>query len=86
MVLRYSYLKSSAPRDRLKAFITDVKKFQKNMKGYVLHDQDSKDAEFSSFLQEVDPTLLKKFFPEWCGYFSNYHDVDEFCEAVPRMV
>ncbi|CAN5304823.1 hypothetical protein BH10PSE19_BH10PSE19_10490 [soil metagenome] len=86
VILRYSFLKSGEIKDRAAAFIMDVEKYERStgtQGGYSHYsDREDLDLELSSFIQEVDPNILEHFFPEWCSYFSDYHEVEGYCQTA----
>lgn len=73
--------KSNNIRERATAFIMDMEKYKKLIYrgSYRNLPLSEKELELSSFLQEVDPNILQVFFPEWCDYFSQYHQVENYC-------
>lgn len=85
-IVRYNFLKSEDIKDKAKAFIHDAEAFKESMgpKGGYSHYSAAEDLglELSSFIQEIDPGILKSFFPEWCNYFSRYHQVNDYCKAT----
>lgn len=80
LVIKYSHCKAATPRDLAEAFFKDVEGYQ-DFKDtpYQKYTDYDKALELSSFIQEIEPTVLQTFFHEWCEYFSNYHNVKNYC-------
>lgn len=75
------YSKSGNLSARAAAFIRQIEGYKVQIyKGAYRHlPLPEKELELSSYLQEIEPDILKVFFPEWCNYFSKYHQVEDYC-------
>ncbi|HVV69766.1 MAG TPA: hypothetical protein VHE99_12180 [Gammaproteobacteria bacterium] len=75
------YSKSGNLKERAAEFIRQIEGYKIQIyKGAYRHlPLSEKELELSSYLQEIEPDILKVFFPEWCDYFSKYHKVEDYC-------
>ncbi len=73
--------KSGNIKEKATAFIMQMERYKRQiyMGAYRYFPLSEKELELSSYLQEIDPNILQVFFPEWCDYFSQYHQVENYC-------
>jgi hypothetical protein len=46
---------------------------------YLHKDPVTRSEELASDIQELPPILKKLYFPESCKFFSNFHEVEDYC-------
>lgn len=80
--IHYTYAASNSIADKATAFLQEIKSFYQQ----VYHGpykavctEEEQDMEFSSFIEEFPPSIKEVFFKEWCDYFSQYTQQEDYC-------
>lgn len=88
IVLGGTFAKNNNPEERAKAFFADTidgRKSRYEGTGFYAKrglSKNDKNSEISSDIEMLDPLIRKKFYPEWCDYFTEYHGLastDDYC-------
>lgn len=86
IVSNYYFNADNSWQAKAHALFMDIKSWQ-DATGFGPYKKDRserKDAELSSYLQQLPQAVLRFIFPEWCQYFDDYHQLDDgaYCAEI----